>query len=270
MATTAAAFTAAPPRASDTPAADHRFAATMAIVMAVVVVVGFSTQFLTGRSTFASPLRVHVHAVAFMGWVAIFVAQAWLATRGPLALHRKLGWLAVGWIAVMIAAAMVVMVAILRNGTTPFFFQPQHFIIANPLSLLCFAGLTGAAVAMRKRTDWHARLHICGMTMIMGPAFGRMLPMPLFIPYAFEVTGLFAALFIVAGMVRDRLKLGQVHPAWWVGLATMALLIVVPLLLAPSAFGDWLYAAIVAGSPGAEVPGMAFAPPPEGPLLVGR
>jgi hypothetical protein len=257
-------------RPREAPATDHRFAATMAMVMAAVVVAGFSTQYLMGRSTFASPLRVHVHAVVFMGWVALFVAQSWLATRGPLAWHRKLGWVAVGWMIVMVVAALVVMVAVVRNGTAPFFFRPQQFLIANPLSLLGFVGLTTAAIVMRKRTDWHARLHICGMTMIMGPAFGRLLPMPLLIPYAFEAAGVAAALFPVAGMVRDRRRLGHIHPAWWYGLGVLAFAIVAPTVLAASPFGDWLYATTVAGSSGAAVPGMEFAPPPKGRLLVGR
>lgn len=252
------------------PAADHRFAATMAIAMALVVLAGFSTQFLAGRSTFASPFRVHAHAVIFMGWVLIFVAQSWFATRGPMAFHRTLGWIAVGWMSLMVVAAMTVMLATTRNGTVPFFFQPQEFLIANPLSLLGFVGLTGAAVVMRRRTDWHARLHICGMTMIMGPAFGRMLPMPLLIPYAFESAGLAAALFPLAGAVRDRRALGRVHPAWWVGLAVLATIVVLPNLLAPTAFGDRLYAAAVAGHPGANIPGMEFAPPPSGLLITGR
>ena len=76
------------------PAREERFFGTLAILMALAIVAGFSMQWLAGRSTFYSPLRVHLHAVAFMGWVALFVAQSWLATRGPLALHRKLGWIA--------------------------------------------------------------------------------------------------------------------------------------------------------------------------------
>ncbi|MGH6787725.1 MAG: hypothetical protein ACREBO_12930 [Novosphingobium sp.] len=258
----------APPR--EEPASDHRFAATTAIVMALTVIAGFSTQYLMGRSTFASPLRVHVHAVVFMGWVAIFVAQSWLATRGPLALHRKLGWVAVGWMVVMVGAALTVMIAILRNGTVPFFFRPQQFLLANPLSLLGFVALTTAAVVMRKRTDWHSRLHICGMTLIIGPAFGRLLPMPLLIPYSFEAAGVAASLFPIAGAIRDKRKLGRVHLAWGIGLAALAFTIVAPSLIAPTAFGDWLYQSVVAGSPGAAVPGMEFAPPPDTPLRTGR
>ena len=252
------------------PAREERFFSTLAIWMAVVIVAGFSMQWLAGRSTFYSPLRVHLHAVAFMGWVALFVAQSWLATRGPFALHRKLGWVAAAWMAFMVPAAMVVIVATLRNGTSPFFFQPQEFLIGNPLSMFLFVGFTVAAIVMRKRTDWHARLHICGMTMIMGPGFGRLLPMPLLIPYAFEATGVVAMAFIAVGMIRDRRKFGRVHPAWWLGIAAMVLLIVLPNLLAPTALGDWLYATTVAGTPGEAVPGLEFAPPPQGPLLIGK
>lgn len=256
--------------AYEEPAREERFFSTLAMVMALVIVAGFSTQFLMGRSTFASPVRVHVHAVAFMGWVGLFVAQSWLATRGPLALHRKLGWIAAAWMALMVPAAMTVIVVTLRNGTAPFFFQPQEFLIANPLSMFSFVAFTIAAIVMRKRTDWHARLHICGMTMITGPGFGRLLPMPLLIPYAFEAAGVAASMFLFAGMIRDKRKFGRVHPAWFIGLAGLATLIVLPNLLAPTAFGDRLYAATVAGTPGESVPGMEFAPPPVGPLMTGR
>ncbi|MFM5952860.1 MAG: hypothetical protein ACKOPE_00945, partial [Novosphingobium sp.] len=115
---------------ADAPGRVDSFYARMAIAMALIVVAGFSTQLLMGRSSFGAPLRVHVHAVLFMGWVAIFVAQSQLATRGPIALHRRLGWLALGWIGLMLAAAMVVIVAMARNGTVPFFFAPQHFLLA--------------------------------------------------------------------------------------------------------------------------------------------
>lgn len=246
------------------------FFLTTAIVMALTVVAGFSTQLGMGRSTFASPWHVHVHAVAFMGWVALFVTQSWLATRGPIAWHRRLGWIAAGWMGVMIAAALGVIVTMARAGHVPFFFMPQQLLIGDPLTLVGFVGLTGSAIALRRRTDWHARLHICGMTMLMGPAFGRMLPLPFMTPYALEASIIAGAVFPLAGILRDLRRDGTVHRAWWWGLAV---LVATPLLtdvIAYSPVGDAIYRSVTAGSPGASVPGLEFPPPPIGPLITGR
>ncbi len=252
------------------PAVDERFAMTFAIAMALTVVAGFSFQLAMGRSTFGSPLRVHVHAIAFMGWVALFLAQTWLATRGPLALHRKLGWIAVTWIALMIGAALTVIVMMARNGTVPFFFRPQVFLIGDPLTLIGFAGLTAAAVTMRKRTDWHARLHICGMAALMGPAFGRLLPMPLLAPWSLEIAVAAGAVFPIAGMIRDRRRIGQAHPAWKYGLAVIAAVVVLTDVIGYSPLGGAIYRGVTANSPGATVDPLAFAAPPVSGPVTGR
>ena len=255
---------------TDQPAVSERFAAKMAIAMALTVVLGFSTQLAMGRSTFASPPRVHIHAVVFMGWVAIFLVQSQLATRGPLALHRKLGWLATGWVGLMVVMGFVVTFAMARAGHVPFFFRPQQFVIADPLTVLAFAAMTYAAIARRKQTDWHARLHICAMALITGPAFGRLLPMPLLAPYAFECAGIATLIFPLAGMIRDKRHLGRVHPAWFVGVAAILGTMLTFNLVAYSPLGDALYHAATAGSPGAAVPGLEFGTPPAGGLITGR
>lgn len=247
-----------------------RFFVKLAFAMAIVVVAGFSFQYLMGRSTFASPLRVHVHAVTFMGWVAIFVAQSWFATRGPLRLHRMLGWFAVVWMVLMIAAALTVIVAIARAGHVPFFFSPQQFLIGDPITMIGFVGLTIAAIALRRRTDWHARLHICGMAVLISPAFGRMLPMPLLAPYALETAMIAPAIFPLLGAARDVRQGGRVHRAWLCGLAVIAATALSTALIAPSPVGSAIYRAVTAGSPGAKVPGLEFPPPPAGPLRTGR
>jgi len=254
----------------DQPATAERFAFKMAIAMALTVVLGFSVQLAMGRSTFASPLRVHLHAVVFMGWVAIFLTQTHLATRGPLTLHRKLGWLAAGWVGLMIVMGFAVTLGMVRGGTVPFFFMPQQFLISDPLTVLVFAGITAAAIANRKRTDWHARLHICGMALLTGPAFGRLLPMPLLSPYAFEAAGVATLVFPLAGMIRDRRRLGRVHPAWLVGAGAIVSTILLFDLIAYSPLGDGLYRMATAGTPGAAVPGLEFPAPPPGPQVTGR
>ena len=78
-------------------AGDERFFLRAAIIMAVTIVSGFSFQYLMGRSTFASPIRVHLHAFFFMGWVAIYLMQNIFVVTGRMQLHRRLGWIAAFW-----------------------------------------------------------------------------------------------------------------------------------------------------------------------------
>ena len=255
---------------ADEPAYPEAFALKFAIAMALTVVAGFSFQLAMGRSTFGSPLRVHVHAISFMGWVTIFLAQTFFATRGPLSLHRKLGWVAAGWILLMLGSATTVIVASVRNGTVPFFFQPQQLMIGDPVNLLAFAALTYAAILMRHRTDWHARLHLGAMALLTAPAFGRLLPLPFLIPWAFEATGVVTLVFPIAGMIRDYRLMGRIHPAWFVTVATFFVYTAVYEGVSYSLLGDYLYARVTQGSHGAQVPGLAFPAPPAGPLVTGR
>lgn len=241
-----------------------RFFMGLALAMAVVIVAGFSLHFLMGRSTFAARPLVHLHGLAFMGWVVIFVTQARLATVGPIELHRKLGWIAVGWVVLLIVMGLAITADVTMRGTAPFFFRPQYFLIANPLAMFCFALITGLAVHLRRQTDWHKRLHICGMAAIIGPGFGRILPMPLLIPHSFDIAVLAGLMFPLAGAIRDLRRDGKVHPAWWVGTLTIIAAITLAHLVAYSPVGDAIYAAVTAGHPGADVPGLEFAPPPPG------
>ena len=239
-----------------------RFYLAISLAMALVIVGGFSLQFLSGRSTFAVRPLVHVHGIVFMGWVAIFVAQSWFATRGPIALHRTLGRVAALWLPLMLVMGFWITIDVVQRGTAPFFFMPQHFLIANPLSLLFFLALVGAALRLRRRSDWHMRLQISAMAAILGPGFGRLLPSPLLMPYAWEAAVLAGLVFPIVGAVRDWRRDGRVHPAWWWGIAATVTVVPLAQAIARSPVGDSIYAWTVAGHPGAALPGLAFAPPP--------
>jgi hypothetical protein len=231
-------------------------------LMALIFVAGFLNQFLMGRSTFAAPLVVHIHALVFFGWVAINTVQAWAAASGRLDLHRPLGWLAAAWVLMMLAAGVAIMLERVGTGRTPFFFQPQVFVVENLAGLLCFALLTGAAIRLRHDTGWHRRLHMCAFASLMGPAFGRILPMPLMIPWALELAMLPGLAFPAWLAWRERREEGAVHPAWVIGILALPLTTLVAWLIAQSPVGDALYAAVVAGGPAETVPGLAFPPPP--------
>jgi hypothetical protein len=252
------------------PKGDERFFLGAAIVMTLVIVGGFSNQLAAGRSTFYSPPLVHAHAIVFMGWIMIYLLQNILVATDRIAIHRRLGWMAAGWMVPMIVLGFCVTLAMLRRGQVPFFFRPLHFLIFDPMSLLTFAGLTGSAIALRNHTQWHRRLHLCGMSMLMGPGFGRLMPMPLMQPWSWEATFAASMLFPIAGVVADLRRTGHVHPAWRWGIATMIGSFVLIEAITYSSVGLAIYHVVTAGSPGAAVPPLEFAQPPAGPLITGR
>lgn len=244
---------------------DERFFMGAAVAMAVVIVAGFSLQLAMGRSSFSAPALVHAHAVVFMGWVALYVAQNALATTGRTDLHRRLGWIGAGWVVAMVVLGCLVTVALVRRGQVPFFFRPLQFLIFDPVSLLTFAGLTTAAIRLRRRTDWHRRLHFCAMALLLGPALGRLLPMPLLQPWAWEATLAASLVFPAVGMAADLRRSGQVHPAWLWGVAATIGALLVTEAITYSPVGEAIYRAVAAGSPGAAVAPLDFPAPPGGP-----
>lgn len=249
---------------------DERFFLRSAIVMAAIIVAGFSLQLAMGRSTFASPVRVHAHAILFMGWVAIYVAQNVFVATGRMSLHRRLGWLAAVWMIPMVVSGFFVTAMMVRNGNAPFFFQPLQFLIFDPVTITGFAGLTIAAILLRRRTEWHRRLHFCGMALLLAPAFGRLLPLPLMQPWAWEATFAVCLLFPLAGVWADVRRSGRVHPAWHWGIGATVATFVVTQALTYSPAGLAIYEAVTAGTPGANVAPLEFPPPPAGPLMTGR
>ena len=249
---------------------DERFFLKSAIFMVILIVAAFSIQLAMGRSTFASPARVHVHAVLFMGWVAIYLAQNVLVAVGRINLHKKLGWLAAGWMVAMVVSGFVVTVALIRSGTVPYFIQPVHFLIFDFIAIPTFGALTAAAIILRRRTEWHRRLHFCGMTILVGPAFGRLLPMPLLQPWAWEAQFAAALLFPIAGVVADVRRGGRVHPAWTWGIAALLGSFVLTQAVTYSPVGLAIYDVVTEGSPGATVPPLEFQPPPPDGPLTGR
>ena len=253
-----------------TPTADDRFFLRAAVIMAVVIVAGFSFQLAMGRSTFASPLRVHAHALLFMGWVGIYLLQNVFVATGRMGFHKALGWVAAVWLVPLVISGFVVTIAMVQNGLVPFFFRPLHFLVFDPMSVVGFAGLTIAAIVLRRRTDWHRRLHFCGMSLLLAPAFGRLLPLPLLQPWAWEVTFAVGLLFPVVGALADLRRTGRVHRAWHYGIAAMLAVLLATEALVYGPLGLPLYEAVTEGTPGASAPPFDFAPPPEGPLMTGR
>lgn len=251
-------------------ARDDRFFMTMAIIMALTIVAGFSLQLAAGRSSFGAPPLVHAHAIVFMGWVVLYLLQNVFVTRGAMALHRTLGWVGAGWMVLMVVLGCAVTAEMVRAGRVPFFFHPLQFLVFDPVTVFTFAGLTIAAIVMRRRTEWHRRLHYCGMSMLLAPAFGRLLPSPLLVPWAWEASFAATMVFPIIGVIADRRRTGTAHPGWWCGMAVMIGALIVTEAVTYSPVGTAIYRGVTEGSSGAAVAPREFGSPPAGPLITGR
>jgi hypothetical protein len=108
------------------------------------------------------------------------------------------------------------------------------------------------------------------MSLLLGPGFGRLMPMPLLPPWAFEATFAATMLFPIAGVVADLRRRGSVHPAWVWGIGVMLGSLLLTEVITYSPVGDAIYAAVTAGSPGAETPGLAFGSPSPDGRVTGR
>ena len=246
--------------ASRVPAGDVRFFTVMAWIMALTILTGFTRNLVTGVSSFAVPAAYHVHAVIFMGWVALYLAQATTMQAGAIALHVRLGKLAYAFIPAMMIAGTVLMVVVTRRNGGPFFFATNEFLFSNTMVLWAFGGLAWWALQRRRYDGWHRRLMLCAMAVLTGPGLGRLLPMEQMIPFAWPASIVASWIFPVTGMIADKRMRGQVHPAYYWGLGIYVAVFAVSMAIAYSPPGYAVTEWLIAGTPGADRPMDSFLP----------
>ncbi len=251
--------TAAPPQGR--PVEGTRVFTFLMFVMAGVIIAGFSLNLAMGRSSFALPLAFHVHGLIFMGWLALALAQVVTIASGNIALHRQLGRIAWVWIPAMIAAGAMIILVSVRGSGGPFFFAQNEFLISNMAGLLVFGVLALWALRVRRHQGWHRRLMLVAMSALTGPGLGRLLPMPLLIPYAWPIAVSASFIFGVIAIIADWRAHGRVHPAYWWGMGINVGGFLASMALAYSPLGYAITEAVIAGTPGAERPMQAFLPP---------
>ena len=228
-----------PPRQAAYP--DSAISVRIAAVCLLVVIAGFTWNAALGRILpGARSLATLLHMVLFLGWNIIAIVQPLLIGRAKRNLHRQLGWCSVFLaLAMCVSGLWVTATAIAAGRAQP----PNIFMMLNILTVICFAGLVGAAVMMRRRTDWHSRLLTCATILLTGPAWARLLPMQWL-----GASGLFAisgCVILIAswGAAHDWRRRGRIHPAWYRGAATAAIIgpLTPPLAFVP-AFDQWVSA----------------------------
>ena len=196
------------------------FFLVMAIMIAVTVIFGFTVNAARMHWTIlALPLHVHLHAAVFLSWIILYTVQNWLVVRGSVALHRQLGISGAGIAAAMVVLGIVTTVMAIEQHRVPPFFPPGVFLVLDVLGVIGFGVLTAWAIVLRKQAAWHKRQMLCGTILVMSPALGRILPMPMPLLGAFAPLAVFAsmAVYVVAGMIFDLRLRGRIHPAYYWG-----------------------------------------------------
>ena len=206
---------------------DQRFFLNMAIGLALFIVFGFAQFAARGFVDYgAAPIWVHLHALVFGSWLLLFVMQNYLAANGNLALHRRLGWLSAGLVVVMVLLGSFTGIKAIELHRAPPFFSPPYFLALTHFGMLVFAGTVAAGIVKRRETEWHRRLMLAAAVLLLEPALGRILPMPLIGGGEVgEWYVLAIQLFVFALVMRhDRKVLGRVHPAllWGMGIVVVA------------------------------------------------
>jgi uncharacterized membrane protein YozB (DUF420 family) len=78
--------------------------------MLAIVVIGFWSTYFAPllRGTLAIPTVVHVHALVFLGWIGLMLAQVIVAARGNIRLHRRIGRWGIAYGCAVIVMGLIV------------------------------------------------------------------------------------------------------------------------------------------------------------------
>ena len=108
---------------------DQSFFVKLAIALAGLTVTGFILNAAMGRVDISAiPVWIHLHAVAMLAWLALFIAQNRLAASGNIALHRKLGWAGAFLVCAIVGLTCFSGVMAVAMGRQPPFFSPPFFL----------------------------------------------------------------------------------------------------------------------------------------------
>lgn len=203
-------------------AADNRFYGRLAVALALLTFFAFAQFSLRGLTDItAMPAITHLHALIMAGWVGLYVVQGWLAATGQLSWHRPLGWAGAALAALAVVTGFAVGTVTLSLGRVPPFFDPAYFLALTYCQSLTFGVLVALAIANRKRTDWHRRLMLVVMIVLLEPVLGRLLPLPLMGTWFVWPQLAVQLLVLTFAMRHDGKVLGEVHPALTFGGAAL-------------------------------------------------
>ena len=179
---------------------------------------------LAYKQCFSRPI-VHFHGIVFMGWIALFTAQAFLASRGQIALHRKVGKVGIAYGILVVINGFITTFNELANGIAEGQTEAAlSGLIAPFTNVVVFAIFFGAAITYRRQTEIHKRFMLLATVMLLIAAVLRMPVNPRFNLYLMQL--FFSIWFapVVLAMIYDYVTRRVIHPVYVIGLVSLTIL----------------------------------------------
>lgn len=202
---------------------NSRFYLYLSIWMCVIAVAGFGPGYVSSLTdgTWIRSIPVHMHAIVYVGWLAIFTYQASLPAAGQLARHRALGRQFVIYAILMVVIGLTVTFSRFGDFVEAGRLDTAREALIHPLSdMLIFPVLFSLAVHYRHTPGTHKRMMVVATTMLLVAAVGRMqfLGSPPH-PLVYDLVWLSP---IWIAMLRDLVIERRLHPAYLVSLLALS------------------------------------------------
>lgn len=197
---------------------DQRFFVNLSQGIAAFIAFGFIQWSARGMVDIGTvPIWVHLHGLAMVSFLILFLVQNRLADSGSLALHRRLGWAGLLLALAIAPLGSFTGVMAVELHRVPPFFSNAHFIALTWVEAILFSATVCYAILRRRETEWHRRMMLAALVLIMEPAFGRLLPMPFLHGWGHWIIMALQLGVLGIAMRHDRSVRGSVHPALWAG-----------------------------------------------------
>ena len=213
------------------------------------VLTGFSTTYIIpmARQSFTAPWVVHLHGASALGWVLLLIFQARQVGKRRTPLHRRIGRAAIPLALLIWASGIATATWAAKRDLPELGTAATSGLGGTAVGLTLYLLLVIAAIAARRRPDWHKRLLILATIQVLWPAFFRLRHLLPMVPQPEIWFALVLAyLPVVVAALRDRWRYGRIHPVWlFVGPALIAEQSVEFALFDQGPlrrFGEWLYA----------------------------
>jgi FtsH-binding integral membrane protein len=185
---------------------------SMSLLLTGLVVWGFSRT-VKQNLFHAAPARpglLWIHAAAFTGWMAFFIAQSGLVRIRKVSWHRFLGWFGAGLATVMVVLGTVIAIIMARFDSFQLHASGTDAFLSIPFyDMLAFGVCVALAIYWRRSPEFHRRLLFIATIGLMDAALGRF-------DFIFNHTLFYLCMdfIVLLGVARDLVVDGRVHKVY--------------------------------------------------------